>query len=569
MSEAEEVSEKSMSGKGDSEATSSSGTRAATADRPGSATAARKKAGSRSGKKTGGRAKTKAKAKARTKTKAKARSTARAGGGSTVGKGTGGSRPGTRRERAKESAARERPKAEEIVPEASVGDRVERYADLARDVHEKACVMRPRHLTGQERRLHVRATILEDHAMRIDRRAEGTGEKFDKLADSVFSFFRGTSLLFHRDMAGEDARMPTVHALGDVHPENFGVMPNADNVPIFAVNDFDDVAYGPFTWDLKRGTTGFMLAAAEEGGHGLKHQRRIARHFVKGYIDGIDFYARSETESSEEFRPDNSPKIIRRLFKEARKSRRSWLRDRYLDESGLGFRANEEFTPVSSRREEFQQLINELAERNGIDRSGRAGELKVKDVTVRHGQGTASLGLSRYYVLIEGPLADASDDLIIEFKRARRSALSGLVPRHDFDAGDEGERIAHGQSVHLSQGDVFYGDVELDGMSFMTRERAPFRDDIDLDELSKKSWKRYARACGRALAQAHARSDDAGQLDYDIEPRIREAMEPVELFVDDVLCFAEEATERVRRDHEFYRRDRELGAFETLVKTYR
>ena len=143
------------------------------------------------------------------------------------------------------------------------------------------------------------------------------------------------------------------------------------------------------------------------------------------------------------------------------------------------------------------------------------------------------------------------------------------MPRNDFDSGKEGARIAHGQSVHLSQGDVFYGDVELDGMSFMTRERAPFRDDIDLDELSKKSWKRYARACGRALAQAHARSDDAGQLDYDIEPRIREAMEPVELFVDDLLCFAEEAVERVRRDHEFYRRDHAFRAFETLVRAYR
>ena len=190
-------------------------------------------------------------------------------------------------------------------------------------------------------------------------------------------------------------------------------------------------------------------------------------------------------------------------------------------------------------------------------------------MAIRHGQGTASLGLPRYYVLIEGPEKDASDDLIIEFKRARRSALAGLVPENDFDSGQKGARIAHGQSVHLAQGDVFYGDVTLEGMSFMTRERAPFRDDIDLDELSKKSWKHYARACGRALAQAHARSDDAGQLDYDIEPRIREAMEPVELFIDDLLCFAEEAVERAERDHAFYKRDHALGAFETMVKTYR
>jgi uncharacterized protein (DUF2252 family) len=195
--------------------------------------------------------------------------------------------------------------------------------------------------------------------------------------------------------------------------------------------------------------------------------------------------------------------------------------------------------------------------------------MKVKDVAIRHGQGTASLGLARYYCLIEGPSADASDDLIIEFKRARRSALYGLVPASDFDAGDKGDRIAHGQSVHLAQGDVFYGSAEIDGMSFMSRERAPFRGDIDLDDLSKKSWKQYARACGWALAQAHARSDDAGQLDYDIEPSILEAMQPVGLFIEDILAFAREALQRVKQDHEYFKADYALGAFDMTLKQYR
>ncbi len=446
---------------------------------------------------------------------------------------------------------------------------VDMYTDLALDMSRSACVMRPIQYTGYQRRLHVRNTILEDHATRIDEKAEGAKAKFDKLAGSLFSFFRGTNLLFHRDMAGEDGRMPTVLALGDVHPENFGVTPNANNVPIFANDDFDDVAYAPFTWDLKRGATGFMVAAQEKGGHGTGKQRKIARQFVKGYAEGIDFYARSETESKQEFRHGNSPRIIRKLLKDSSKSRKSWLWKRYLDETGQGFRANEEFTPISGRRDEFQELIDQLAERNSIDKGDRAGDLVVKDVTIRHGQGTASLGLPRYYVLLEGPLKDASDDLIIEFKRARRSALHGLMPSHQFNAGEAGERIAHGQSVHLAQGDVFYGDVQLDGMSFMTRERAPFRDEIDLEDLKMKHWKQYAHACGTVLAKAHARSDDAGQLDYDIEPAILEAMQPVELFIDDVLCFAAEAAERLARDHAAYRRDHELGAFENMLKSYR
>ncbi|MFD1344589.1 DUF2252 domain-containing protein [Litorisediminicola beolgyonensis] len=450
-----------------------------------------------------------------------------------------------------------------------LGSRVEQYRALAKQVADGVCVMRPRNMTGHERRMHVRNTILEDHEIRIAQKSTGAEEKFEKLAGSLFSFFRGTSLLFHRDLAGEDSRMPTVLVLGDVHPENFGVMPNADNVPIFGVNDFDDVSYGPFTWDLKRGATGFMLAAAEEGGHGRKRCRKIAKAFLKGYFKGMAYYAETGTESSEQMRPDNSPKVICRLFEQAEESRKSWLWDRYLDESGRGFRANHEFTPISSRVEEFQGYIDALAKKNDIKPGGRAGDLKVKDVCLRHGQGTASLGLPRFYVLLEGPSADATDDLIIEFKKARRSALEGLVPEMPFDAGGKGDRIEHGQGVHLVGGDVFYGSAEIDGDSFMSRERAPFRDDIDLDDLSKKSWKSYAKACGRALAHAHARSDDAGQLDYDIEPRILEAMMPRHLFFDDVVHFAEEAVERLERDHECFVRDYSLGAFERTLKRYR
>ncbi|WP_353471769.1 DUF2252 family protein [Salipiger sp. H15] len=473
---------------------------------------------------------------------------------------------GQARERAKSGGISSSGAAEPVM---QMPRRTEAFARLARRVDEEALVLRPRDLTGQARRLHLRSTIIEDHAVRIDQKASGADEKFRLLAGSLFAFFRGTSLLFHRDMAGDDARMPTVLCLGDVHPGNFGVMPNADNVPIFGVNDFDDVIYGPFVWDLKRGTVGFMIAAEEQGGLGRGRQRKIAKSFLKGYREGMEFFAEHNTELGVEMREDNCPKIIRPLFGKSSRSRRDWLAGRYLDENGRGFRASAELTPVSSRVEEFQQLVTALAKQKGIEAGGRHGPLRVKDVAMRHGQGTASLGLPRFYVLLEGPSEDASDDVIIEFKKARRSALEGLVPAHDFDAGEQGDRIAHGQSVHLAQGDVFYGNVEIEGESFMSRERAPFRNDADLDELSKKQWKRYARACGRALAQAHARSDDLGQLDYDIEPAILQAMEPAALFIDDILCFAEEAVARLRRDHEMFRRDLSLGAFEVTEKRYR
>ena len=447
--------------------------------------------------------------------------------------------------------------------------RVESLRDLARRTAAGEQIVPPVLLTGQARREHVRSTLREDHAARIEQRSHGAREKFDALANDFFKFFRGTALLFYRDMVGQDAHMPTVMALGDVHPENFGVMPDENGAPIFGVNDFDETMYAPFTWDLKRGAVGFWIAARQVAGMKRKKRRKLVAAFVMGYLNAMQAYAERATEKNDAYRKDNSPKVIRRLFKEAWEERRAWLWDDYLKPSGRGFRPDDELQPLSSEIDKFQKAVKRLARSMDIDAPDRAGELRVKDVCVRHGQGTASLGLPRYYVLIEGPSKDATDDLIIEFKRARRSALEGLTPPSDFHAGNKADRILHGQTVQLAHGDVFYGAVEIDGESFMTRERAPFRDDIDLSELSGKTWKEYARVCGAALAQSHALSDDLGEIDYDVEPAIVAAASPRDLFIADIVRFTEEAADRLEADHAFFREDHANAAFDRVDVIYR
>ncbi len=456
-----------------------------------------------------------------------------------------------------------------VEPVMRSSGRAASFHDLAERISRGEQLFPPRMLTGLDRRNHVRSTLREDHQTRIEEQAHGTREKFEKLAKSRFKFFRGTALLFYRDMVGMDAHMPTVLALGDVHPENFGVMPNEDGVPIFSVNDFDEAAYAPFTWDMKRAAVGFWIAAQEEGELDRKQRRKIVRAFVKGYLDAMQAYADHETEKADAFRMDNSPKVIQRLFDEAWQDREEWLWNDYLKPSGKGFRADDELQPLSSEIDKFQKAVNDLAKTNELDVPDRSPDLRVKDVCVRHGQGTASLGLPRFYVLLEGPSKDATDDIIVEFKKARRSALEGLVPPTEFDAGEKGERIAHGQQVQLAHGDVFFGAVEIDGESYMSRERAPFRDDIDLDELSKKTWRNYAAVCGKALAQAHALSDDLGQIDYDVEPSIIAACEPRELFIEDLLRFTVETADRLKADHRAFKEDFEVGAFDSIDMVYR
>ena len=251
-------------------------------------------------------------------------------------------------------------------------------------------------------------------------------------------------------------------------------------------------------------------------------------------------------------RPDNAPELIRGLFDDASQDRRSWLAEELPRRDGRGLPRRRgagaghepaRGVPVAGRPD---------GGRGTSRRPPRAGKMRVKDVAAGVGQGTASLGLTRYYVLVEGARADATDDLMVEFKQARRSALAGLTPPSEYDSDGRGERIARAQRMQLVNGDVFYGAVEFEDRSYVTRERSPFRDDVDLDDLSKEEWKAYAGICGRALAKAHALADEAGNVVGDVEPQIVAAIGPPDLFVDDVLRFAEEAAARVRADHEHF-----------------
>lgn len=442
--------------------------------------------------------------------------------------------------------------------------RFDAFATLARARAAGHFVTLPRNLPADERHGHVRQTIREDHRERIDRKKADALAKFEKLHGSVYSFFRGTALLFYRDMAGEDAWLPTVLTLGDVHPENFGVMPSADNTPIFGVNDFDEAYWAPFTWDLKRGAVGFMVAAKEEGVH-RKKRRKIVRKLLDGYFSAMELFAREGNEGDSQIRIDNAPEVIVELLEKAQRKRDKWL-GKYCEEGR--FVASSKIVPLTSRVEEFQAIVDAYKKSSLPDPPARAGELKVKDVAEKKGSGTASLGLSRYFVLLEGPTADGSDDMILEMKRARRSALAGLAPPSQYQEDGEADRVVNAQAVHLVGGDPFYGKAEIDGESFLVRERSPFKEEVDLSSLSKKEWRAYAKICGKSLATAHALADEARGDATEIEPLILEASDPRELFYCDIIRFAEAAIDRLYADHATFKADHELGAFSRIDRIY-
>jgi uncharacterized protein (DUF2252 family) len=96
------------------------------------------------------------------------------------------------------------------------------------------------------------------------REPERLALKYRAMCASAFSFFRGTAHLFWedaREQRGSIPDSPHVWACGDLHLENFGSYRGANGLAYFDLNDFDEAALAPATWELARIVTSIYVAA--------------------------------------------------------------------------------------------------------------------------------------------------------------------------------------------------------------------------------------------------------------------------------------------------------------------
>lgn len=154
------------------------------------------------------------------------------------------------------------------------------FRQFAQDTARGEVTVPPTLLSPAQRKLHIRDTVIEDHLLRMRLVPSAVSDKLRALAQDPFTFFRGTALLYYRDIAGTDAHLPFAPTVGDVHPENFGILPGGDGQPLFDLNDMDEAWAAPFTWDLQRGAVGFALAAGQLGA-GQKRKRRLPANSVR------------------------------------------------------------------------------------------------------------------------------------------------------------------------------------------------------------------------------------------------------------------------------------------------
>ena len=349
--------------------------------------------------------------------------------------------------------------------------------------------------------------------------------KYQRMAMSPFTFFRGAAIIQARDLANASVSGIMVQACGDCHLMNFGGFASPERVMVFDINDFDETFPGPWEWDLKRLGASLVLAARDQSfskhiaadavGAAARSYRQRMSEFAEMKVLEI-WYAHVDANALlEYFRKD--PDMLARLTKKQKQAR---------------LQTSEAVVPklttvVDGRRQikdsppalfHFQQNLQDFAKtnrdhieqyRNSLqaDRLTVFDRYRFQDTAVKV-VGVGSVGTRCYVHLL---LADEDDPLFLQSKEARRSVLESPRGKSRFE--HQGLRIVEGQRLMQAASDIFLGWFRsANGHDYYVRQFRDMKVSAEVDTFQPGTLVAYASMCGWAVARAHAKAGDAAMI---------------------------------------------------------
>jgi len=296
--------------------------------------------------------------------------------------------------------------------------------------------------------------------------------KLAKMRSSPFAFFRGTCHLFYEDWPASSPlnAAPLAWLCGDLHLENFGAYKGDNRLTYFDVNDFDESALAPLTWDLAR-LVASLFVAAPELQMAVGEAAVLARRFLSAYSHTL---ALGHVRGMER---QTAPGPVRRLLRALKHRRRVDFLDgrTQVKDSRRRLKFDQEHLLVASRVERTR--VGRCIERLGR-RQGAPEFFKALDVA-RRVASTGSLGLTRYAILVEGK-GSPDRNFVLDMKEERTSALlaSLTVPQPAW--ASEAERVVVNQARFQSMPPALLTVVTMGRRHFILRELQPLEDRVNL-----------------------------------------------------------------------------------------
>jgi uncharacterized protein (DUF2252 family) len=376
--------------------------------------------------------------------------------------------------------------------------------------------------------------------------------KFKAMRANAFSFLRATCHLFYQQLP--DARVlrhaPITCVCGDLHLENFGSYKGDNRLVYFDVNDFDEAALAPCTWDLVRFLSSVLVGA--ESLHVPRGEAiTLCDLFLESYAGAL---RRGKAQWIER---DTAHGMIKELLDRLRnRMRPAWL-DRRTDVKDkrrlIRLDGKRALAATDMQHHQIRQFMQAFA-----DQQSNPKFFKVLDVA-RRVAGTGSLGVQRYVILVEGK-GSPDGNYLLDLKEALPSAMMSQLTVKQPRWSTEAERIASVQQRMQAVSPAFLSPVKLARSSYLLRGLQPAEDRVDLrawnGELNRLQG--VIRVMGELTAWAQLRSggrDGAAIADDVIEfggqPKWTTRLRKV----------AEHCADQVQRDWKLFTKAYDDGAF--------
>lgn len=303
--------------------------------------------------------------------------------------------------------------------------------------------------------------------------------RIERMAASPFAFYRGTAALMAADLARDASTGILVASCGDAHVANFGLYASPQRTLVFDLNDFDEAAWAPWEWDLKRLVTSIVIAGQATGRDDAvvedavqatvdTYSRSIASYAQRSPV--ARYYEHFDAAGGLAVRDKAGRRVIRDAIRHAQK-RTGERAVRKLTETGDDGRLRfVEAPPAMTHIDPGTARLVEGAVAGYLDSAGVDIRLLLQHYvvsdTVRRAVGVGSVG-TRCYVTV---LQDGDDHaLLLQTKQAAPSVLvehGGCRQPADLaelaDTRGEGARVVALQRILQGVSDPFLGSMRGD-----------------------------------------------------------------------------------------------------------
>lgn len=356
----------------------------------------------------------------------------------------------------------------------------------------------------------------------------------ERMSQSPFAFYRGTAALMAADFADEPHSGILVPSCGDAHISNFGFYASPQRTLVFDLNDFDEAAWAPWEWDLKR-----MVASVVIAGQASSRDDEAIRDAVLGAVRSYAltlrntatmsplgrYYLHFDAEAGTGDMLPSSRKVLDTAIKQATKRTGERATRKLTVADAEGRLRFAEQPPTMTRLDPGLERLQQELVRRYLSTARADIRLLMQHYTVTDGirrvVGVGSVGTRCALTLFQDADGNA---LILQSKEANRSVLEqyGRIAQPSelqelIAARGEGGRVVALQRVLQAVSDPFLGflrfrDPDSIERDLYVRQFHDMKGGIEAEGLDDEPFETYARACAVVLARAHAQAPSAPRI---------------------------------------------------------